>query len=267
MISLKPSLSGPQQVLLSDEDVLEGDRGGVRCEPAQLVEGRRGDPLAAVDDQEGDAVMPALLGRLDGRHDEVRTNTVGDVGLLSVEHEAAVDPLGFAGDAGHVGARAGLGDAERPDLLPGDRRDQVALLLLLGAELPDRGRGDVDVGADAGGRSARAGPGELLDQDGLMQVVAALPAVALLVLQAQQPLGGHLRKDVVREPAVLLPLRRVWCQLSLDEAASRLAQLLVLIGERWVRGHGRLEPTASGVCAGAPDERAEGPTLVEGCSF
>ena len=89
------------------------------------------DALAAVDDQEGDAVVAALRGRLDGGHDEVGAHAVGDVGLLAVDHPAAVGGLGAGARRGDVGARAGLGDAERADLLAADRRHEIALLLIL----------------------------------------------------------------------------------------------------------------------------------------
>ncbi len=177
------------------------------------------DALAALDDHEGDAVVPALGGRLDGGDDEVGAHAVGDVGLLAVEHPAAVDSLGARAQRGDVRAGARLGDGERADLLAADGGHEVALLLLLGAELPDRRRGDVDVCADARRGPARAGPGELLDEHGLVQVVAALPAVGLGVLQPEQALRGQLRKDLVGEPALVLPLLRVRRELALDEAA------------------------------------------------
>ena len=176
--------------------------------------------------------MAAFLRGLDGGDDEVRAHAVGDVGLLAVDHPAAVDALGARGDRGDVGAGARLGDAERADLLAADRRHEVALLLLLGAELPDRRRGDVDVRADARGRAAGADPRHLLAQHRLVQVVAALAAVGLRVLQPEQALRGELREHLVGEPALVLPLLRVRRQLALDEAADRLSQLFVLVGER-----------------------------------
>ena len=51
---------------------------------------------------------------------------------------AVADRLGP--DAGDVGAGAGLGDPEAADLLALDAGDEVALLLLLGAEQVDGGR-------------------------------------------------------------------------------------------------------------------------------
>src|SRR5271166_1736851 len=228
-----------EQVLLRHEDVLEGDRRRVGGVPAELLELGRADALAAVDDEEGDAVVPALAGCLGSGDDEVRAHAVGDVGLLAAQHPAAVDALGAGGDGCHVRAGARLGDGQRADLLAADRGHEVALLLLLGAELPDRRRGDVDVRPDPRGGAAGAGAGHLLAEDGLVQVVAALPAVGLRVLQPQQPLGGHLSEYLVGEPALLLPALGVRRELALDEAADRLSQFLVLVGEgRGERAHG-----------------------------
>src|SRR5204863_3050919 len=118
------------------------------------------------------------------------------------------------------------------------RRREVALLLLLGAELPDRRRGDVGVRADARGGSARADARELLAEHRLVQVVAALPAVLDRVLEPEQALGGELGEDLVGEPALLLPLRRVRRELAVDESAHGLAQLFVLVGKgRRERAH------------------------------
>ena len=57
---------------------------------------------------------------------------------------------------GHVGAGVGLGDAERRDPLAADGGHEVAFVLVVGAELPDRRHGDAGVRADAGGEAAGA---------------------------------------------------------------------------------------------------------------
>jgi len=61
-----------------------------------------------------------------------------------------------------------------------------------------------------------------------VEVVAALAAVALRVLQTQQSLRGELWEDLVGEPALLLPLLRVRRELALNEAADGPSQLFVL---------------------------------------
>src|SRR6202022_1487595 len=70
--------------------------------------------------------------------------------------------LGARAQGRNVGARPRLGYAQRADLLAADRGHEVALLLLLGAELPDRRRGEVHVRADARRRAARPHPCEPL---------------------------------------------------------------------------------------------------------
>ena len=92
----------PQQVLRRHEHVLEGDRGCVGGVPAELLELCGADALAAVDDQKRGPVVPALGRRLDCRDDEVGAHAVGDVGLLPVHQEAAVDGLGARAQGGDV---------------------------------------------------------------------------------------------------------------------------------------------------------------------
>src|SRR5690606_20388888 len=121
---------------------------------------------------------------------------------------------------------------ERGDLLALDRRDEEALLLLLGAELPDRRRRDPDVGADPRRDAPRAAARQLLDEDRVVDVVAALAAVLLRVLEAEVAELGAAAEDVVGKPALLLPLGGVGAELVRDEAADRLAELLVLLRER-----------------------------------
>ena len=204
-------------------------------------------------------MVPALLGRLDGGHDEVRAHAVGDVGLLAVHHPAAVDRRGARAQRRDVRAGVGLGDRERPDPLAADRRHEVALLVLLAAELPDRRRRDVDVRADPRRGPARADSRELLDEHRLVQVVAALAAVLRRVLQAEQALRRELREDLVREPAVLLPLLRVRRQLAVEEAADRRAQLLVLGGEGGIGIHGGVRTVSRERRSRAGDLSADAP--------
>ena len=139
---LEPLVELAEQVLLCDEHVLEADRGGIGGVPAELLELRRAHPLLTVDDQKGDAVVASLLRGFHGGHDEMGAHTVGDVGLLAVDHPPAVDARGARAQRGDVRARVRLGDRKRADPLPADGGHEVALLLILGAELPDRRRRD-----------------------------------------------------------------------------------------------------------------------------
>ncbi len=177
--------------------------------------------------------MATLRGCLDGGDDEVAADAVGDVGLLAVDDPAAVGGLRAGAQRRDVRACARLGDAERADLLAADRGHQIALLLILCAELPDRRGGDVDVRAEPCRGAARSDPRHLLAQDGVVQVVAALSAVLLGVLQPEQTLCGELSEQLVGKPLLVLPLLRVRRELALDEAAGRSPELLVLLGEGW----------------------------------
>ena len=223
-----------EQVLLWHLDVGEGQLAGVGGVPAELLELLR-DLIArhlALEDQERDAVVAALLRRLAGADEEVGANAVGDEGLGAVDDVAAVDALGEGGDAGDVGAGAGLGDPERADLLAGDPGDQPTLFLLLGAEVEDRRHRDRGVGVEAGRDAAGAtGPCELLDPDRVVQVGAALAAVLLGELEPEEAELGATPVELAREPARLLPLVDVWRYLLGDEAPHGLAQLLVLLAE------------------------------------
>ena len=68
-------------------------------------------------------------------------------------------------------------------------------------------------------------------------VVAALAAVLLGLVEAEEALLAHAREDRVGERG-LLPLLGVGRELLGHEAADRLAQLLVLVGEDEVLARG-----------------------------
>ena len=108
---------------------------------------------------------------------------------------------------------------------------EEALLLVVGAELPDRRRGDPDVRADPGREPARAAAAELLAEHRVVEVAAAAAAVLDRVLQPEQAELGHALEDLVREPLRRLPLGRMRPQLLGDEPPDLRAQRLVLLRE------------------------------------
>ena len=73
---------------------------------------------------------------------------------------------------------------------------------------------------------------ELLDPDGVVDVVAALAAVFGLELEAEEAELPAAVVELPRELARLLPFVDVGSDLLADEASDRLAQLLVLLAER-----------------------------------
>ena len=89
---------------------------------------------------------------------------------------------------------------------------------------------------------------DLLGQHQAGVVVAALAAVLLGLVEAEEAKLAHPREHPVRE-GVLLPLLGVGLQLLDHEAADRVAQLLVLVGEDEVLAGGgevRLEDVGGG---------------------
>jgi hypothetical protein len=72
---------------------------------------------------------------------------------------------------------------------------------------------------------------ELLDPDGVVDVVTALAAVLGLVLEAEETKLPAAVVELARELPRLLPLVDVGRDLLADEAADRLTQFLVLFGE------------------------------------
>ena len=81
---------------------------------------------------------PPSRGGLDRRDEDVGAHPAGDERLGAVDHVAAVDLARVRADRRHIGAGVGLGDRQRRDLLAADPGHQEALLLILGAEPPDR---------------------------------------------------------------------------------------------------------------------------------
>ena len=88
------------------------------------------------------------------------------------------------------------------------------------------------MGVEAGGDAARAaGPCQLLDPDRVVQVGAALAAQLLGELEAEEAELGAALVELAGKFACRLPLVDVRGDLLADEAADRLAQLLVLLME------------------------------------
>ena len=80
------------------------------------------------------------------------------------------------------------------------------------------------------------GARQLLGPDRVVDVVAALAAELLGVLEAEEAELAAALVQLARELARLLPLVDVGGDLLADEAPHRLAELLVLLGERRQQG-------------------------------
>ena len=104
------------------------------------------------------------------------------------------------------------------------------LLLLLGAEREDRRHRHVGLDREPHRQAAAVGVAHLLGEHQARVVVAALAAVLLGLVEPEEAELAHPLEHPVRERR-LLPLLGVGLELLDHEAADRLAQLLVLVGE------------------------------------
>ena len=129
-----------------------------------------------------------------------------------------------------IGAATGLGEAEGPQHLAGDKPRQPLTLLLLAAEAVDRHRtqahrgleGDGDRGVDAR---------DLLQRQAQGEVVPAHAAVLLGEGQAEEAHLPHLPHDVVGEGMRLVEIADHRRDDILGEGGDRLLQVDVLAGQ------------------------------------
>jgi hypothetical protein len=163
-------------------------------------------------------------------HDVVGAQPVGDEGLGAVDDVLVAVALGGGANPGNVRPGAGLRDPNGADQLPLDGGDEIALLLLLGAEQVDRGGRHVGVNRHPHVEPAAARIAHRVRADERVVVVAALAAVLLRVAEADVAELAGAVEDGVR-PQVLLILKAVGSELLQHPGLHRLAQLLVLVGE------------------------------------
>ena len=210
-----------------DADVFEGQFAGIRGVHPHLLQLRRdgeaGDLLTAlvaeVHDEQRDPLVAGLRVRLCDEDDEVGARAIGDEGLGAVDH--VLVPIADRGgaDSGDIGSGAGLGDRQAADLLALDPGDEVALLLLLGAEQVDRRQDHVGLHREAHVGPAGAGVAHGLGPDQRVVVVAALPAVLLREAEAEEAqLAGPLHR--LGRPVGVLPLVAVGVELLFHPGAA-----------------------------------------------
>ena len=196
----KPWPRAPSRFPLGHGAVGERERPRVGRLPAHLVQ-RLGDlvPGRAVLDHEVRDL--ALAGQRRDRH-ALRDVGAGvrDEDLGAVDDPAAVVAGRRRARRAGVGARLGLGEAERGEPLAAGERGDPALLLLVGAEQVDRHRAERGVRGERD-RDRRVDARELLDRDRVGERVAARAAELLGERDAHQPELGHLGDELVREPA------------------------------------------------------------------
>jgi hypothetical protein len=192
-----------------------------------------------IDQEERDSVVALLGVGLCHQQDEVRPRSVGDERLRARDQVVVAVLHRLGADAGHVGARSRLGDAEAGDLLALDPGDQIALLLLLGAQQVDGGQDHVALHGEAHIRAARARVAHALGANERVVVVATLSAVLLGEAEAQvAKLAGALQRRV--GPERLLPLVAMRVELRLHPGLHRLPQIFVLVVEEQVLAGARV---------------------------
>src|SRR5262245_30275243 len=221
-----------EQVLVGHEAILEVDRHRVGAAQTHLLLARTGAEAlgCGVHDERRDAVgARARLGHGRERH-VLRDAAVGDVDLVAVHLPSARHLLGARLGAGGVGARAGLGEAERADRLALGHRRQELDLLLLAAVGRHRSAAERHV---RGQRDARGGahPRDLLDGDRVAQGVEPGAAVALGIREPHEAQLAHLAHDVGGELLLLVDLAGNGRQDLVRELARHLSDLVMLFSE------------------------------------
>ena len=141
---------------------------------------------------------------------------------------------------GHVAAGVGLGDGQRRDLLPAERRGQELALLLVGPELPDDGRGHLALDQHPGAEPPVAGADQLLRVGHHVPVVEAGAPPGRVVADAQEAHLPEPAEEVAGKFPRLVPGAGVRGELLLREVADHAAEGLVLVGEGLEGGRGRV---------------------------
>jgi hypothetical protein len=171
----------------------------------------------------------------------LRVGTGGQPHVVGVAGEAGEDLLAVDDvlvavahsprlERGEVGARARLrvADAE-VDLAPEDLR-QEELLLLLGAEVHDRGTD----GVDGEHRDGRAGAHRLVEEDELLDGRPPLPAVLLRPADAEPAVLAHPSHDAAHHLTDAVGVGQLLLDLGRQELGVVRAQLaaerLLLVG-------------------------------------
>ena len=153
----------PMRSACGTRDVVERDLRGVatsasRASRAGATPRRPGSDVSTMNSEM--PRCPASGSVLRDEREEVRARAVGDEHLAAVDAPHVAVAHGARADRGDVGARVGLGDRDRADLLARDRGPQPALALVVGAELA-RARASPCRSAPrspSGSRPRRSGP-------------------------------------------------------------------------------------------------------------
>ncbi len=128
-----------------------------------------------------------------------------------------------------IGTGLGFGETERTEHLARDHRDEILLLLRLGAAVEERGRAEAHAGLERD-RHRRVDARDLLDRDAVRQVVGAAAAVLLGKREAEQAERAHGAHGVDGKRVIAVPVGGVRRDLRLGEVAHDGTELLLLRG-------------------------------------
>ena len=222
---MNPESCGPDEVGGRDAAVGEGQLGGVRAVPADLLQASDdAEPGGVARDHDQRDPAEARPPGAHPDHDPVGARPGGDVDLRAVDHVLVAVALGPRAQRRDVRAPVGLGDRQgrdRPALE--DRPDEPLDLLAVAGG--DHVRQRDAVGEQAGGQ-APAGPGldQLLGHHQAVDEVTAAAADLLGEAEAQQPGGGRALVQGPGDLAGPLPLVEPGQHVAGDEVARQLAQ-------------------------------------------
>ena len=129
--------------------------------------------------------------------------------MLPLHHPLVAVGLGAGPQGGQVRAGVGLAEELAPDLLAGQQRKQVALLLSVGAGVQQGGAGPADADGVVG--PAHPGPAQLLVDHQLSRRIGTESLGRRPVGGDQPPLGQlpRRRRGVFSEPGPQLEAERV----------------------------------------------------------
>ena len=181
---------------------------------------------ALLHDEGGDAPGADVRSGDGENHIGVRLGSVGDEDLAAVKE--VVIPLVQRGGlrAAGIGAGVGLRQAEGADFLALGQRDQIFLLLLLGAVGENGPRAEGDMGGKDHARAA-VHTGQLLHRDGVTQGVKTGAAVLLGVRNAHPAQLTQLLDSLLGKLIVLVHQKCEGLDLLLRKAPDLRAQLFM----------------------------------------
>lgn len=226
-----------EQVLNRDLDILKGDVSGAGRPDTLAVHTASRDTGAALNEQQRNAVH-ARAASPHGSGEVVGPDTVGDPLLLAVDDEvlAILAQLGLAGEVGNVGAGIGLGDGQADALVAAQDARAEALLESLGAKLEEWRAADTETSNQVPDEAARAGPGQLVGHNQLVEEIPLLRGDGLYacghevgrVLDAQQTgqvaSATHLLVNLLGNTLRLIPLGHMRLDIGLNPLTQLSAQ-------------------------------------------